>query len=510
MKNYIRCSAFILLGIVVYCTIKKPAYSNIDVQFEIDRPPRIHPDYADIVIPPNIAPLNFMLDEPGKEYFVDISAAGGPNAHIRISTKKNKVIISAAKWRRLLSDNRGKKLSIDVYVKDPQNRWKKFRQVIIRVANETIDSHVVYRLINPAYTLWWNMGIYQRNLENFNESAVFTNRMTRKNCMNCHSFCANRPEMMMFHMRAEYGGTMLVMNGKATKIDTKTDHTMSPGVYPAWHPGGNHIAFSVNKIYQSFHAQKDHSINVYDKDSDLIVYDIPTHTVTTSPKVSTRRMENLPAWSPDGRYLYFCRGPEWTEDKDFKKIKYDLMRIAYDVKTNQWGEVETILSSVKTGKSITFPRVSPDGRYLLFCMSDYGYFAIHYPSSDLYLLDLNTQNYWKLNVNSESSESYHSWSSNSRWFGFASKREDGLCSRLYFSYLDSSGNAHKPFLMPQKDPAFYDTFIMNYNVPELIDGPVKTSHWTLMKASTRPPVKANFDSTVCADSLSWAANADKP
>ena len=510
MKNYIKCSVLILSGIHVFFAAQKYVHSNVDVHNEMDRSPRIHPDYSDIVIPPNIAPLNFMLDEPGKEYFVDFSAAGGSNAHIRISTKKNKVIIPAAKWRRLLSDNRGKKLSIQVYVKDPQNRWKKFRPVIIRVANETIDSHVVYRLINPAYTLWWNMGIYQRNLETFNESPIFTNRMTRKNCMNCHSFCANRPEMMMFHMRAEYGGTMLIMNGKATKIDTKTNHTMSPGVYPAWHPGGYHIAFSVNKIYQSFHAQKDHSIDVYDKDSDLIVYDIQTNTVTTSPKVSTRRMENLPTWSPDGKYLYFCRGPEWTEDRDFKKIKYDLMRIAYDVEANQWGEVETILSSVKTGKSITFPRVSPDNRYLLFCMSDYGYFAIHYPSSNLYLLDLKTQNYWKLNVNSESSESYHSWSSNSRWFVFASKREDGLCSRLYFSYLDSSGDANKPFLMPQKDPAFYDTFIMNYNVPELIKGPVKTSHWTLMKASTRPPVKANFDSTVCADSLSWAASADKP
>jgi Tol biopolymer transport system component len=363
---------------------------------------------------------------------------------------------------------------------------------VIHVANENIDSHVVYRLINPAYALWWNMGIYQRNLENYHEEAIFTNRMTQRNCMNCHSFCNNRPEKMLFHMRAEIAGTMLVTDGEATKIDTKTDQTLSPGVYPAWHPGGNHVAFSVNKITQSFHAQKDHSINVYDEESDLIVYDIQTHTVTTSPKVTTRRLENLPAWSPDGRVLYFCSGPEWKEGADFRKVQYDLMRVACDVETNQWGDVETVLSSSETGKSITFPRVSPDGRYLLFSMSDYGYFAIHYPSSDLYLLDLGTNDYRKLDVNSERSESYHSWSSSSRWFVFASKREDGLCSRLYFSYLDSSGNASKPFLMPQKDPSFYDTYIMNFNAPEMTTGPVKTSHWTLMNASFQPPVKASF------------------
>jgi hypothetical protein len=510
MKNTIRCFVLILSGIVVFLAMRKYAYSNVDDSVEIGRAVRIHPDYADIVIPPNIAPLNFMVDEPGQEYRVEIGVAGTPDPAIRIRSRTNRVIMPANQWRRLLSAGRGKNLVIDFLVKDPKNRWTRFRPVHIRVAGETIDSHVVYRLINPAYTLWWNMGIYQRNLADFHEDAVFTNRMTRKNCMNCHSFCANRPEMMMFHMRAEYGGTMLVMNGKATKIDTRTDHTLSPGVYPAWHPGGRRIAFSVNKIFQSFHAQKDHTINVYDKDSDLIIYDIPTNTVTTSPKISTGRLENLPAWSPDGRYLYFCSGPERAEKKDYKEIKYDLMRIAYNEETNRWGEVETVLSSAKTGKSITFPRVSPDGRYLLFCMCDYGYFAIHYPSSDLYLLDLKTRNYKKLDVNSESSESYHSWSSNGRWFVFASKRDDGLCSRLYLSYLDSSGIAHKPFLMPQRDPAFYDTFIMNYNAPELIEGPVKTSHWTLMKAATRPPVKADFDSTVCTDSLSWKANADKP
>jgi Tol biopolymer transport system component len=249
----------------------------------------------------------------------------------------------------------------------------------------------------------------------------------------------------------------------------------------------------VNKIDQSFHARKDRTINVFDKASDLVIYDVGKRTVTTSPKVSTSRLETLPEWSPDGRTLYFCSGPEWTGEKDFDKVKYDLMRVACNVETGEWGNVETVLSSGRTGKSISFPRVSPDGRRLLFCMSDYGYFSIHDPSSDLYMLDLRTKDYRKLEVNSERSEGYHSWSGNSRWFVFASKRGDGLSSRLYFSYVDSSGNAHKPFLMPQRDPAFYDTFIMNYNVPEMISGPVQASPWTLMNAAVRPPVKAVFD-----------------
>ena len=470
---------------------------------ETKRLPNIDPDYTSVTIPPNIAPLNFKINEEGTEFYVDIYTNAGDSKHIRIVSGKNIVMIPMKKWKALLSENKGKELYVDIYVKDKNNKWNKFQRIENKIAKENIDSHVAYRLINPGYVLWWEMGIYQRNIENFDESPIFTNRGTKQNCMNCHSFCSNNPQKMMFHMRAQYGGTMVVKNDAVNKVNTGTEYTMSAGVYPAWHPDGNHIAFSVNKIVQQFHAGRDRNIYVWDKASDLVVYDIQTNTVTTSPRVSTKRMENLPNWSPDGKYIYFCSAPEWG-DEDYSEMKYDLMRISYDIETNKWGDVEKILTAKETGKSISFPRVSPDGKYLLFTMSDYGYFSIHFPSSDLYLLDLETRNYRKLDINSEHSESFHSWSSNSRWFVFASKRKDSLCSRLYFSYVDTDGNVYKPVLMPQKNPDFYDTYMMNYNVPELIDGPVTVSRWDLMKGAHKDPIQAKFDPTVDVDALSGA------
>jgi hypothetical protein len=476
---------------------------------EIDRLPNIDPDYTGIVIPPNIAPLNFKINEKGTEFYIDIYTDTGDGKHIRINAKKNIVMIPIKRWKANLSKSRGKELYIDIYQKDENSEWNKFRTIENKIAKEEIDSYVAYRLINLGYVMWREMGIYQRNVENFNESAIFTNRASGQNCMNCHSFANNNPKTMMFHMRGKYGGTMLLKDGRVNKVNTGTEYTMSAGVYPAWHPDGNHIAFSVNKIVQSFHAQKDRSIYVWDKASDLVVYDIQKNTITTSPKVSTKRTENLPNWSPDGKYLYFCSGPEWLVSKgEYNLSQYDLMRIAYDVEANNWGEVEPILTAKETGKSVSFPRVSPDGKHLLFCMSDCGYFSIHYLSSDLYMLDLKTKKYRKLDINSEHSESFHSWSSNSRWFVFASKKKDGLCSRLYFSYVDTLGNVYKPFLMPQKNPTFYDTYIMNYNVPELIDGPVTVSHWNLTQVAHKEPVKARFDSTVNVDALSGATKIE--
>jgi hypothetical protein len=469
------------------------------------RQPVIDPDYRGIVIPPNIAPLNFRVDENEAKGFVDIHLKNAKSSQIKIKIKNGIVKIPHRRWKRLLKRGAGEILCVDVYLKEKPAGWKRFQTIENKIDMEEIDEHVAYRLINPGYVLWWEMGIYQRNLENFHESPIFTNRTTKNNCMNCHTFCGNNPNIMMFHMRGKYGGTIIARNGNLEKVNTGTQYTMSAGVYPSWHPDGKHLAFSVNKIKQAFHARRDRSIYVNDLASDLIVYDIEKRQVTTSPKISTKRLENTPEWSPDGKYLYYISAPErHLPEPDWDKYQYDLMRIAYDPVTSVWGEPEIVLSAAQTGLSISFPKISPDGKYLLFTGSDYGYFAINFSSSDLYLLDLVSNEYSKLSINSDRSESFHSWSANSRWFVFASKRENGLTSRLYFCHISEAGHVSKPFIMPQKDPEFYNTFICNYNAPQMISGAVKLDKWKLMQTALSAAVPVSFDPQVDIDGLSGA------
>jgi Tol biopolymer transport system component len=205
------------------------------------------------------------------------------------------------------------------------------------------------------------------------------------------------------------------------------------------------------------------------------------------------RLETYPTWSPDGRYLYFCSGPILWEDRDtvppenYDKLKYDLRRITYDVETDQWGEAETVLSAEETGLSILLPRISPDGRFLLFCMCRYGCFPVYQPSSDLYLMDLATGQYHKLAANSPYSESWHSWSRNSRWIAFSSKRQGGSLTRTYLAYVDQGGHVHKSFVLPQKDPTYYDSLLETFSVPELITGSVKVSKSALARAARSEP-----------------------
>jgi hypothetical protein len=468
---------------------------------EVTDYPEIFPDYKDVVVPPNIAPLNFDIREDGKKYYVSITSENFEP--VNILSKSSVIKFNNKLWRKLLISNKGRQIKIDLYVLGEDRKWTRYRQFAIDVANEDIDEYLAYRIINVGYILWEKMAIFQRDLTSFKEKPILQNRNTGDNCMNCHSFCKNDPGRMMLHMRDKYSGTIVAAGDSVIKVNLKTPYTMSAGVYPAWHPDGQHIAFSVNIVRQWFHAVQKRN-EVYDRASDLIIYDIKTNTVTTSPKVSTKRRENLPTWSPDGRYLYYCSGPELNDTVRYDKVKYDLLRIGYDAEKNEWGEVDTVLSSAALGKSISFPKISPDGKYLIFCLADHGYFDIYNATSDLYILELQTGEYYPYPYNSDYVDSYHSWSSNGRWFVFSSKRSNGLCTKPYMSYFDNDGKSHKPFLLPQKDPKFYYSFIYNYNVPELVKSAVKIDKNKLLQTATSDPKSVLFDKNVKIDALSGA------
>jgi len=442
---------------------------------KIEQPASIHPSYHGTVIPYNIAPLNFMIREEGSCYTVRFAVAGKDS--FDVSCRNGKVAIPLRKWKKFLETHRGEEMYASIFVKKDSD-WKRYSPLKFTIAGEPIDPWLAYRLIEPGYITWKEMGIYQRCLENFIEKPVMLNRLTGGNCMNCHSFCRNDPQTMLFHVREQHAGTIFVKDGQIRKIDTKSPDMISAGVYPRWHPDGRFVAFSVNATHQRFHTANENKIEVHDDASDLILFDTQNNTITTNSLIcSPAYFETFPEWSPDGKYLYFCSAVARKIPQEYDSLRYDLVRIGFDASTGNFGkQTETILSSRNTGKSITLARISPDGKYAVFCMSNYGTFPVWHRESDLFIMNLETKEMRNLSaINSGQSESYHSWSSNGRWMVFGSRRIDGSFTRPYICYFDQEGNMHTPFILPQKNPLHYDFFIKSYNVPEFITGKITVS-----------------------------------
>ena len=427
--------------------------------------PKLEPDYSEVTIPPNIAPLNFIIKETGSAYFVKISSAAGPE--IEVSSKNGKIEIPERSWRKMLQNNNGNEFKVDIYSMDKQDKWSKFKTFTNRIAPEPIDPYLYYRLLYPGYESWAELSINLRNLENFKSESIIENSVVDENCINCHSFNNGKTDDFLFHVRGSLGGTYFYSKDRFKKINLKTNEMKNGAVYPRWHPSGKFVAFSSNKIIQRFHAAYNKKVEVSDLESSLVLYDMEKNEIMNIELANKEKfMDTFPEWSPDGKYLYFCRAPQIGEQYDYKQIKYNLFRVPFDIDNRSFGEVELVFDAAQINKSIAFPRISPNGKFLVLTVCDYGTFPIWHKEADLYSIDLENFKATRLDLNSDFTDSYHSWSSNGKWLVFSSKRGDGLTARPYISYIEENGVSEKPFILPQKDPEFYQRFLKSFNIPE--------------------------------------------
>lgn len=465
--------------------------------------PAIFPDYCDVTVPCNIAPLNFML--PTDEYQACVARFSMPDGQQQTYGDGVKVQIPESEWHAMLDASKGKSIKVEVWGQKG-DEWLSFTPFEIHIAEEPIDEYLSYRLIEPSYVAWNYMEIAQRNLTSFEESQIFNNEITNVDrevgqCINCHSYQNYKTDNMLFHVRLSNSGTVIVNDGKVSKINLKRDVTAFGGAYPAWHPTAKQIAFSSNKTRQAFHTSNANKIEVYDEISDLILYDVEADSVSVicdDPEL----LEVYPAWSPDGKYLYYCKTiplPEELRDKDIRStysyLQYNLYRRSFNLATRAFGEEELVYDAASVNKSATLPRVSPDGRNLLFAEGQYGCFHSRHRDADIVCMPLDkgcavTQEeslpdtiqgrerpqLFDLSLlnSKDESDSYPTWSSNGRWIMCASRRLDGTYSRVYFSYF-KNGKAEKAFLLPQEDPEVNTYLLKSYNRPEFMVEPVRIS-----------------------------------
>lgn len=462
----------------------------------------VHPSYTNgITIPYNIAPLNFAYTMEGKAFITELQAGDQS-----LAVKGKHTDWKIKDWHRILEASKGKDIKVYTYVQTDKG-WERLRPITWHVAEEPIDPYISYRIIAPSYVTYEELSIRQRHIENFDEQIIYNNMLQSEDingqCINCHHYRNYKTDNMQFHVRQHKGGTIIVNGDEVKKINLKTDSTISAGVYPAWHPTHNFIAYSINDTGQSFHTKNNNKIEVQDLKSDLILYDIDRNEVSFIEH-DTLEWEVFPAWAPDGKTLYYnsahyeiqnYAGKEREIIDNYKQFKYNIYRKSFDPETKTFGPAELVLDADTLGKSATLPRISPDGRYLLFGMAEYGCFHIWHKDADLYMIDLKNMAMRNMReLNSDDVESYHSWSSNGRWILYTSRRDDGGYTRLYIAYFDKNGRAHKPFILPQRDPYFYEDYFKSYNVPEYMLEPVTITPQEFARHIDKPALPVTFKS----------------
>ena len=447
---------------------------------EVNQSPHIYPDYCDVTIPLNIAPLTFEWDGQADEVVARFRAGDA-----EVVCGGDKVQPDMDQWHTLTANAIGKAIGVELFVRSGE-QWSRYKPFNIYVSNDSIDPYISYRLISPSYVTYEELTLNQRCLENYDEQVMVDNMLCGTEisgqCVNCHNYQQYDPNRMQFHARQQDGGTVIRYEGQLRKINMRNDSIISAGVYPAWHPWLPLIVYSTNHTGQSFHTRNLNKIEVFDSASDLIAYDVQKNEVTNIEKDSTE-FEVFPCWAPDGKTLYYCSAhfefrDTVSHDTEVimraKEIRYNLYKKSFDPDTYTFGPRQLVYRADSLDRSVTLPRVSPDGRYLMFTIGNYGVFHIWHHESDLCLMNLADGSIRPMDeINSADTESYHSWSSNGRWVIFSSRRDDGGYTRPFIAHIDADGRGAKPFELPQADPDYHRQFMKSYNIPEFMKGPVE-------------------------------------
>lgn len=457
------------------------------------------PDYGDsIVLPPNIAPLNFALSAPIR---LRLSCGGKTllDKHYR-----QQVRFSPKAWRRFLRTAREQQQPLRLELSTADRHYAPLHWF---VAEDSIDPYLVYRLVAPGDGVYNTLGIYQRRLSDFQTKALTLNTFSEKNCMNCHTFRNGKADEIIIHWRFPSEGSLLQTPDGPRKIALSPEATRLGLrlIYPAYHPQGHYIAFSTNHLLGigGYEAHR-RFFNSIDSLSHIVLYDIEANRLFTTPALwNTEAEYTYPAWSPDGDCLYFCSAPKEdsaflattpTEKERIERIRFDLVYVTFDPATGTVGDsVQTLLAANDYNGSFALPRVNPaDPNCIAVNISPYSSFPAR-ALGDLVLvfLDNNGRNHRDNHrdnasdasdtsdasdamprfelataLNSPEAESFHSWSRNGRWLVYASKRQDGYFSLPYIAHFDGK-QFSKPFLLPQKDGNHYRSLLKSFNLPEL-------------------------------------------
>ena len=395
---------------------------------EADSLPPIYPDYCNVTIPPNIAPLNFLMRDDAEQ--VEVKLKGKKIEYTYISNN-GKVQFPQTDWQEMLEREQGATIQVTIRALIG-NEWVVYRPFKWEITYDTLDAYLLYNSISPDQLSdggQWR----ERHIETFHERKL--------------------PGKYRFKEAKPY---------------------FSPGRY---------IAFATCSPDAGLSISSDDFWVLYGKNSSLYLFDKTQKELReVSDSLAGKMTRAYPVLSPDGKWLYYCEAPSFDPDS-LNDWRFSLYRTAFNLRTGRCeSPMDTLYEAKAKGHTVTYLSLSPDGHDLLYTLSSYGMSPDWQQEADLQRMILPGQEIDSLQVvNSDAFDGQPFWASDGRWFVFNSKRGDKLYGKPYFCYVDSAGVAHKPFLLPQRDPAWYDYMLRSMDSPILVTQPVDTGIFAVLE-----------------------------
>lgn len=462
--------------------------------------PPIFPDYTETTIPPNIAPLRFLLADTCETKKAAATFECGAERITVWAADGHSIAIGSQAWRRLTKNAAGRVITVKVTA-HIDGQWVGYAPFNLYVATDSIDPYIVYSRMDPDCRVTGHVGLYERCLESFHERPIFTSDMIQGGGIGPAIFCQHNAQRMLLPLRDASACTLLTDSNDIEKLNTTSIPGLPSPTHAAWHPSGRYIAFAVDRS-----ARQD----ARETASNIVIYDITKHELFTSPQLfSDSTSATQPAFSPDGETLYFCATSQMAITRS-DSAKYHLCALAFNIHGgHRFGrKVDTLYHSrpappqptkrksdktppkrpeVRPNGSAAYPCPSPDGRYLLFTTADFGCRPADCPASDLALYDLKRKAYLPIDTlcSDGYAETAQAWSSNGRWIVYTSRSIDGLYDYLFIAHLAPNGRPDKPFLLPLKAADGYRRTLQSFAAPTLITAPIPYRAYTLNRKAHR-------------------------
>jgi hypothetical protein len=314
-------------------------------------------------------------------------------------------------------------------------------------------------------------------------------------CANCHSFSRDGKTLGMdldgpandkgLYVLTSVRPEMAIRNQDVISWSSLRDDTSSPsriGFMSQVSPDGRYVLTMLRGLEKEL-ADSYYVVNFRDYRFLQVFY--PTRGILAWYDRTTGQRRALPGaddpryvqtdgvWSPDGKYVVFARAeakqpyregqrlPERANGPEETQIQYDLYRIPFN--DGKGGQPLPIAGASQNGMSNSFPKVSPDGRWLVFVKCRNA--QLMRPDSQLYIVPTEGGVARRMRCNTPLMNSWHSFSPDGRWLVFSSKAASPY-TRMYLTHIDEEGNDSPAILIENATAANRAV-----NIPEFVNIP---------------------------------------